>query len=164
MQKTLEQQIDRAKELLRDVWHASMATVNEDGSPHNSPFMFMHDDTLQHMYWGSHPDSLHCKNAVRTGQIFVVLYDAVERGGLYMSAADSHMLEGDELESALRIHNDIRVKRGKDPLPLEFYIGDSPQRMWSARITNYWVNGTERGDDGNIIRDIRTEVKATDLV
>jgi hypothetical protein len=164
MQTTIEQRIDRAKELLQTVVHATMATVNEDGSPHNTPFMFLHDADLSHIYWGSHPDSQHSKNATRTGQIFVVLYDAIERGGLYIRANDAHMVTGAGLEIALDVHNAVRQSRGRGLLPLSYYSGDSPQRMWSAFIERMWVNGTTRGSDGNIIQDIRTEVTAADLL
>jgi hypothetical protein len=164
MQKTIEQQIARAKQLLKEAHHASMATVNQDGSPHNTPFMFMYDETMEHVYWGSHPESEHSKNILRTGQIFVVLYDAIERGGLYMKAIDAHQLDGAELDKALAIHNKLRETRGQDPLPLGYYVGNSPQRMWSALIIQLWVNGTRRGEDGHIIQDIRTEINTTDLV
>lgn len=162
--KTLEQQIERAKELLRTARHAAMATVNEDGTPHNTPFLFLHDDALEHIYWGSHPDSLHSKNVLRTGKIFVVLYDAAIRGGLFIQAEDAHPVEGEELERALAAHNRVRASRGQDQLPLEYYAGGSPQRMWQAAITHFWVNGTLRDESGHIIQDIRTEVRVSDLL
>jgi len=164
VQKTLEEQIVRAKELLATVRHAAMATVNEDGSPHNSPFMFMRDDSLEHVYWCSHPDSMHSRNVLRTGQLFVVLYVAVERGGLFMQCDGGHILEGPELDEALAVHNGLRKERGQDQLPRSYYVGDSPQRMWSASVTRLWVNGTLRGDDGLIIRDVRTEISTADLL
>lgn len=162
--KTLEQQIDRAKELLRTARHAAMATVNEDGTPHNTPFLFLHDDALTRIYWGSHPDSQHSENVLRTGKIFVVLYDAVERGGLFMRAEDAHPVEGAELEAALNVHNRVRASRGQDQLPLEYYAGGSPQRMWQATITHFSVNSTLRDEIGHIVQDIRTEVRAVDLL
>jgi len=164
MQKSLEEQITRAKVLLATARHASMATVNEDGSPHNTPFMFMCDEPLEHIYWGSHPESEHSKNIVRTGQIFVVLYDAFERGGLYMKCIDVHPLGGRELDEALAIHNALRASRNQDELPLSYYTGDSPQRMWSAKIVKLWVNGTTRDENGHVLQDIRTEITAHDLL
>lgn len=163
-QKTLEQQIQRGRELLRQARHAAMATVNADGTPHNTPFMFMHDDTLQHVYWGSHPASEHSKNILRTGNIFVVLYDANQRGGVYIKAQNAQQLDGPELAKALAVHNQLRQTRGQDALPVRYYTGSSPQRMWSAAITQLWVNGTQRGPDGHIIQDIRTEITAADLL
>jgi hypothetical protein len=96
--------------------------------------------------------------------VFVLLYDAFQRGGLYLRGTNAHMLDGAELAEALAVHNALRAKDGKDELPLSYYMGSSPQRMWSARIEQYWVNGTERDSQGHIVRDLRTEVRRTDLV
>jgi len=88
----------------------------------------------------------------------------LERGGLYMECVDGHVLTGDELKKALAVHNDLRVARGQDVLPISYYTGDSPQRMWGARITHLWVNGSQRDSQGHIVQDIRTEVSASDLL
>jgi hypothetical protein len=36
--------------------------------------------------------------------------------------------------------------------------------MWAADITHLWVNGSQRGADGHIVQDIRTEITAQDLL
>jgi hypothetical protein len=164
MNKDLEKGIERAQALLSTARHACMATVNKDGSPHNTPFRFLYDPKLEFVYWGSHQDSLHSLNVIRTGKIFVVLYDLVQRGGLYMKCGNAHVLEGDELTKALEVHNSFRIKEGSKPLTLEYYIGNSPQRMWSARIIKFWVNGVELDTSGHIIKDIREEITNTDLI
>ena len=158
MQKTLDEQVGRARELLDTVIHAAMATVNEDGSPHNTPYFFMCNSDLTRLYWGSHPQSMHSRNLARTGQLFVVLYEADKRGGLFIRADNARIAEGTELSEALAEHNRRRVLQGKDALRLGYYQGDNPQRMYIADTKQFWVNGTERGSDGNIIRDIRTEI------
>jgi hypothetical protein len=83
---------------------------------------------------------------------------------LFIKANDAHQLEGGELDKGLAIHNKLRKSRGQDQLPLSYYVGASPQRMWSATIAQLWVNGTKRGQDGHIIQDIRTEISTTDLL
>lgn len=148
----------RAHTLLKTVRHAAMATVNEDGSPHNTPYFFMRDESLEHLYWGSSPESLHSKNVARTGQIFVVVYEANEGGGLYMRADNARVAEGKELDEALAIHNALRAKEDEDPLKREYYTGDSPQRMYVADIKQLWINLAERGKDGHIVRDYRHEI------
>jgi len=164
MEKTLTEKIARARQLLGYAKHAAMATVNVDGSPHNTPFLFMHDDALQHIFWGSHPASEHSKNALRTGQIFVVLYDAGARGGLYMKAVNAHVVRGAELEEVLTVRNKLRTDAGQSALPASYYSSDGPQRLWSADVTQLWVNGSRRDANGNIVQDIRTEVTAADLL
>ncbi len=113
----LELRILGAKELLKTVRHAAIATVNEDGTPHNTPLFLIRSARLDAIYWSSHPDSLHSKNIERTGNIFVVLYEANQGGGLYIKAVNAHPVSGSELEVALTVHNNIRADEGKDPLP-----------------------------------------------
>ena len=155
--------IERARELLATVRHAAMATVNEDGSPHNTPYFFMCSADLMHLYWGTHPQSEHSKNVARTGKIFVALYDAYERGGLFIRATDARIAEGAELDEALAEHNRRRALEGKDPLPVSYYQGASPQRMYIATTQQFWVNDAERDSNGLVIRDIRREVSRKEL-
>lgn len=164
MDEDLERRIQRAIELLNTCKHASMATVNEDGSPHNTPFLFLHDSKLENIYWGSHPESLHSQNILRTSKIFVVLYDAIKRGGLYIRAEKGHILDEEELKIALAVHNEVRSKENLEPLEFSYYTGNSPQRMWGAKINNFWVNDTERDVDGHVIKDGRREISAQDLL
>lgn len=165
MNEDLEKKIQRARELLATTRHASMATVNEDGSPHNSPFRFLYDPKLRYVYWGSHPSSLHSMNIARTGQIFVVMYDRTEKGsGLYIRAENGHALSGAELDEALAVLNNARIKEGSQPLELGYYTGESPQRMWRAEIKNLWVNYTDKDQNGNIRKDARQEIRSEDLL
>lgn len=160
----LSARIERAKQLVRTAKHAAMATVNDDGSPHNTPFFFLHDESLKHIYWGSHPESQHSKNILRTGELFVVIYEAGEGGGLYIEAKEGHTLAGQELEEGLKVHNSFRGREGKPALGLKYYTGNSPQRMWSAKPVRFWVNLTERDGQGVITRDYRQEIKLQDLL
>ncbi len=161
---SITKKIERAKELIFTSRHISMATVNDDGSPHNSPMRFLYDPKLEYIYWGSHPEAMHSKNIARTGQIFAVLYDRNERGGVYMRCDDAHELAGKELEDALKIHNGFRVKEGSKPLELSYYTGNSPQRMYASKITNLWVNHAEKNADGLLIKDGRMEITAEDIL
>jgi hypothetical protein len=163
MIEDLQNKIKRAKELIFTSRHISIATVNEDGSPHNSPVRFLYDPKLEYVYWGSRPESIHSKNIIRTAKIFCVLFDRIEQGGVYMRGEKAHMLKDKELEEALKIHNNFRIKEGKEPLELTYYQ-DGPQKMWGAKITNLWVNYAERGPDGHLIKDGRTEITAKDLL
>jgi hypothetical protein len=163
MDETLPARLKRAKDLLNTTRHAAMATVNEDGSPHNTPYFLMFDDDLGHFYWGSNPESLHSKNIARTGQAFVVIYDRTERGGLYVKIENAHAPKGDELEHALAVHNKHRAKEGKEPLLLQYFL-DGPQRMYQGDAVQFWVNSAERDEKGLVIRDIRLEVKPSDIL
>ncbi len=163
MTEDLERKINRAREILFTSRHAAMATVNADGSPHNTPFRLFYDPKLENIYWGSHPDSLHSLNVVRTGKIFVVVYDRIDRGGLYIKAENAHLLEGKEIEKALNITNEFRIKEGSEPLELGYYTGESPQRLWGARVTNLYINNPDK-KDGLLIKDGRKEISANDIL
>lgn len=151
---------NRAKELLKIAKHAAMATVNADGTPHNTPFYVIFDDALEHVYFASHPGSLHVQNVTRTGDMFVVIYDMVERGGLYMKAVHGHELSGGELDKAMAAHNKARQRDGKKPIP----PGNYQLHMYGADITTFWVNGTERNAEGWVIRDYREEITRKQLL
>ncbi len=139
-----------------------MATVNEDGSPHNSPLVFLYDERLETIYWGSHPESQHSKNVMRTGQAYFVAFDSVSGGpGLYFRTTDAHMAADAELEIALKVHNHFRTNLGKKEIDIEYYQGSSHQRMWSAKIDAIWTNSFERGTHGMLTRDFKIEVDLT---
>lgn len=156
----MNQRIERAKELLRTAKHVAIATVNADGSPHNTPLYLIVDDMLEYFYFASHPDSLHAQNVVRTGQLFAVVYDMRERGGLYMKATNGHELTGAEYEIAMQVHNQKRLRDGKAPIPPGHY----ELRMYGADITDFWVNADERNDQGWVVRDYREQVARRDLL
>jgi hypothetical protein len=162
----LQERITRAKDLLKTALHIAIATVNEDGSPHNSPVFYACSPDLQHIYWGTHPQSQHSKNIARTGQVFAVLYDAITAGGLYLRADDAHILEGDELKTGLAVINKARRRHKKEgDLPLENYVGEAPQRLYGATIQQLWVNLNERDSaTGYIMRDYRQEITPQDLL
>lgn len=153
-----EQKMNRARELVKTSRHISLATTNADGSPHNSPVRFFYDEKLKNIYWGSNTEALHSQNILRTGQIFAVLFDRIEFGGVYMKCEGGHILDGKELEIGLEIINSFRTKAGEQQISSDYYTAKSVQKMWSARITNIWINMPIRDENGQILRDERVEL------
>ncbi|HSX31262.1 MAG TPA: pyridoxamine 5'-phosphate oxidase family protein [Candidatus Saccharimonadales bacterium] len=164
MPEDLPSRLERARELLHTVRHAAMATVNEDGSPHNTPFFFACDGSLEHIYWASNPASLHSGNVERTGQLFVVLYDAFQGGGLYLRADNAHATEGAELETAHAVFTECAKRAGKKVAPPSHYSGTEPERIYVATVKQLWVNGAERNTEGFIICDRRFEITRKELL
>jgi len=64
----------------------------------------------------------------------------------------------------LEVHNAFRIKEGKTPLEKSYYEGGSPQLMWCAKISNFWVLLSERNSDGHLINEYRHEISAEDLL
>jgi len=153
-----ELKLSRAKELIHTSKHIALATTNADGSPHNSPVRFFYDEKLEYIYWGSNTEALHSQNIIRTGQLFGVLFDRMEFGGVFIKCEGGHILEGKELEDGLEITNSARTKEGKEKITLDYYGAGSVQKMWSAKITNLWINMPVRDENGHILRDERVEL------
>ncbi len=159
-----EVKLNRAKELIHTSRHIALATTNADGSPHNSPVRFFYDEKLENIYWGSNTEALHSQNILRAGQIFAVLFDRIEFGGVYIKCEDGHILEGYELEAGLQITNASRTKEGQQKITPDYYSAGSVQKMWSAKITNLWINMPMRDENGYILRDERVELERSILL
>jgi len=160
-------QIELAKKLLKTVRHAAYATVNEDGSPHNSPLMLIYNESLTKLYIGSYSESLHCKNLVRTGKTFAVLYDSFTKGqgGVYITGVNAHECADDELVEALRVHNAVRARQGNQPIDISYYQEDKPsQRIYSIDIAKVETYSVIRREDGLFVSEHRVEVGAKDLL
>ena len=160
----LESKIERGKELIYTSKHISFATTNADGSPHNSPVRFFYDEKLENIYWGSNIESLHSENILRTGQIFGVVFDRTETGGVFIKCEDGHILEGKELEVGLGIVNSVRVNEGQQKISLDHYSAENSQKMWSAKINSLWINMPVRDENGFILRDERVELDRSNLL
>lgn len=158
-----ELKINRAKELIYTSKHISLATINADGSPHNSPVRFFYDEKIENIYWGSNAEALHSQNILRTGQIFAVIFDRREFGGVYIKCEGGHILDGKELEVGLEVANSFRVKDGEQKINSDYYSVGSVQKMWSAKITNLWINMPVRDENGFILRDERVELERSSL-
>lgn len=163
----MDEQIILAKELLKNVRHLALSTVNEDGSPHNSPLLMILSEDLTKLYIGSHESALHSRNLVRTRKAFAVIYDSnvAGKGGLYMTCSHARVCEGEQLVEALRVHNGVRKKQGKDPIDISYYDHKEPgQRMYVMNIDRIEVYVAERGRDGHIAYEERQTVAPKDLV
>ncbi|HEX7724872.1 MAG TPA: pyridoxamine 5'-phosphate oxidase family protein [Candidatus Paceibacterota bacterium] len=159
-----ESKIIRAKELITTSKHISLATTNADGSPHNSPVRFYYDEKLERIYWSSNAEAAHSQNILRTGQVFGVLFDRIEFGGVYMKCEDGHTLAGKELEAGLAIVNASRAKEGSEKISADFYTAGSVRKLWSAHITHLWINMAVRDGNGFIIKDERVELDKRKLL
>lgn len=160
-------QIDLAGRLLQTVRHAAYATVNADGTPHNSPLMLIYNEDLTRLYIGSYSESLHVKNLVRTGKAFAVIYDSFTKGqgGVYITGVNAHECAGDELAEALRVHNSVRAKHGSRPIETSFYESEKPsQRMYSIDIAKIEIYSVKRSKEGFIASEARIKVDAKALL
>lgn len=163
----MQDQIQLAKNLIHDVRHLALATANADGTPHNSPLMRILSDDLKTLYIGSHKDSLHVKNLLRTGKGYAVLYDSNRpgMGGVYLTCANARLCVDDELRIALSVHNKVRAHQDKMPIDLAYYAGDeSGQGMYALDITLIEIYAVERLESGLISHEVRRPISSEDLL
>jgi uncharacterized pyridoxamine 5'-phosphate oxidase family protein len=154
------ERLERAKELLANAAHAALATVNDDGSPHNSPVFAAFGQDLQ-MYWSSHPASRHSRNIDRSGQVFIVLFGQDEGGGLYIEAAAEPVSESD-IDEALQIFDATKVRNGDVPLN-RAHVTAGHQRLYRARPKAIFVNQSEKDENGAVLEDKRYQITVKDL-
>jgi hypothetical protein len=152
-------------DLLQNTRHIAMATVNEDGSPHNTPLFFIYNDDFTKIYWGSHPESLHSINAERTKRAFVVVFNSkvLDKGGLYIRLHNAASVSDVDLPEAMRIHNNARIRWDKQPLDIEYYQKEGGQSMYCAEIETIEAYSAVRGTDGLISRETRKLITPKDL-
>lgn len=143
-----------------------VATVNEDGTPHNSPMFYIPSPKLDKLYMGTYPESQHAQNIARTGEAFGVVFGQTPDGGrgLYFQVQNFHQVTDDELPNALDVHNTARAKWGKQPLPVEYYKASNPQRMYVGDIVEVTTNDIVRDSDGRVQRDVRVAIQPTELL
>lgn len=154
------ERIERAKDLLANAAHAALATVNDDGSPHNSPVFAAFGPDLQ-MYWSSHPNSRHSRNIERSGQVFIVLFGQDEGGGLYIEATAKPVPES-EVSAALDIFDAAKVNHGCAPLN-RAHFSAGYQQLYHAQPKAISVNQADKDESGAVIEDKRYQISAEDL-
>ncbi|HSX32688.1 MAG TPA: pyridoxamine 5'-phosphate oxidase family protein [Candidatus Saccharimonadales bacterium] len=156
------ERIARVQELLRDIHHVAIATVNDDGSPHNSPVFMAFDDQL-HGYWSSHPDNLHSRNIARTHKVSLVIFDSrAGHGGLFVEATATVIEDPAQLKRAYNLLKSLKEQQYGFMGDIEQYRGRG-QRLYVAKPTRFWLNMSEKDAHGAVIRDTRYEITPDDL-
>jgi len=159
-----QERIARAKELLKTVRHAAMATVNEDGSPHNTPYFFAHNADFSRLFWRSRSDTQHSKNIEHTGQLFVVLYTSAGKGdGLYFQAGNARQADAAELDEIIAQFNLARQAAAMPVVDPGIYKTAVP-KFYVATVENIWINSADVDTNGIITRDYRVPITAADLL
>src|SRR5690242_1131299 len=95
--------IERARELLRSIEHATVATVCADGQPWNTPVFFAHKDG--EIYWSSRDDAQHSENIRANRRAFIVIYDSNRpdetAAALYIEAHVSELTDEGSIQTAV---------------------------------------------------------------
>lgn len=164
MNDQLITRLERAQSLVRSVANAAMATVNADGSPHNTPLFIAFSPNLHTLYWSSNPTALHSQNLTLDPRAYFVLFEPNAGGGLYIPVSEVHVATGDDLAVGLTAYNAARLTNGKQqPLLTPAFSPPNVQRLYQATVESFSVNLSERDQQGKIIRDYRQAISAEQL-
>ena len=155
----------KEKELLNRVRFCSLATVNEDGTPHNTPLFFIYSSDFKKFFMSTHPKSLHARNVERTRRGYAVIYDASAfMGGIYIELDRFEVLAGKSLKEGIKVYNENRKRWGMGESPIGDYQDPNERRLYSADIKKIEIYGSKETASGKIINEQRVEISAEDLI
>lgn len=148
---------DKAKKIINDITYVTLATVNDDGTPWNTPVYFA-TDGRHNFYWSSHPQSRHSQNILRDGKVFAVIYDSTSQDGegVYLQCEASVVDDESEVARALEL---LGSRRGKPFKDISKFMSPGPQRIFKAVPLQTWMNDADQDQDGDFIRDYRVEIE-----
>lgn len=153
----------KEKELLKTVRHIAMSTVNEDGTPHNTPLFFAFDESIKRLYFASRPDSLHCINLLRTGVGYAVVYNSNEfMGGIYLTVDNCRIAADKELGIGLKCYLNRCDEFGIDVLPPEFHL-KSEYRLFMCDVSKIEIYSSEVDASQYLKQETRREISAKEL-
>jgi hypothetical protein len=160
----MQDRINRARQLVAEIHHIPIATVNGDGTPHNSPVFMAFDDSLKG-YWASHPANLHSQNIARDAGVFLVIFDSREgHGGLYIKAKATVLEDRAEAARGYQLLKQLKEQLYGSMGNLDDYLAKGTQRIYCASPVSCWVNKSDRDKNGVIIKDNRYEISVKDLL
>ena len=149
----------RAVDILGRIQYATLATVNKDGTPWNSPVFALHDNQVC-MYWFSDKAGRHSRNIQRSGYVCIVVYDStVPEGqgeGVYIQAK-AYVLEDPEEIRRVRA-----LKKGFGNDDPASFMGKGIRRVYKAVPQAAWMNEAQI-EQGVFIRDYRVKLSLASL-
>lgn len=155
-----DHRIQRAKEIIKTIEYATIATANKGGKPWNSPVARVYDNELN-IYWFSDKQNQHSQNIRENEDVFIVIYDSTapwgEGEGVYIEAKAYELTDPDEITKARRIMKGPDYDGSPDD-----FLGDAVRRVYKAVPQRAWMNDGEI-KDGVFIRDYRVELSLKEL-
>lgn len=146
----------KAKGIIEKILYITIATVDKDGLPWNTPVYSAYDGRYV-FYWTSSPKARHSINIDNNPNVAFVIYDStVPEGtgvGVYIKAKASVVKGKSEIEKACKI---LYPRKKKPVRPAEDFMGGSPMRIYKAMPQRFWVNEDVK-IKGRIV-DARVEV------
>ena len=160
----MDERHKKVRHLLAHIPHVAIATVTEEGLPHNSPVFGAFNDKL-HLFWASDPNAMHSHNIRRSGEVFVVVFDSHAGGdGLYFAGHAEELTDTAHFNYAYQLLTQAKARVGGRLGSRERYEGEGPQRLYRMVPEAVWINHIVKDDDGLIITDERVSLALDELI
>jgi len=154
----LSELTSQAKKVINDILYITIATVDKNNQPWNSPVYSAFDENYN-FYWTSWRENQHSKNIAENEKVFVVIYDStVPEGtgfGVYMKGK-ARQLEKKDIIEILKSLTLMYSRKSKKPRKPEEFLGLLPRRIYKFVPEQIWVN-SEGDIKGNYV-DSRVDI------
>jgi general stress protein 26 len=147
-----------ARSIINSVAYMTLATVDENGEPWNTPVAGYHFDNDYTLYWASWTANQHSRNIRTNGKVFIVIYDSTPSDGkpaqgVYVQAQAIELSDEQEVLHAALVFKDdpYNPSDGKE------YLGDKPRRIYKAVAQSIWLNNDSEVDGNFVDSRIRAE-------
>lgn len=148
-----EHHTEHAKNILKNIRYATIATASSAAKPWNSPVAHSYDEDLN-IYWFSDKEKIHSQNVRENENVFIVIYDSTlpneQAEGVYIEAKAYEVEDPEIIRIARRAGGSSTDNVGK-------FLGESVHRCYKAVPQNIWINDAEKLDDDSW-RDYRVEI------
>lgn len=148
----------KVKAILDSINYITLATVNDNGDPWNTPVAGFHFDNDYTLYWASWRDNQHSQNIRANSKAFVVVYDSTPANGqpsagVYMQGQAFELTDQQEVMQAALVFKDDLY----NPSDGKQYVGDYPRRIYKFVPEKIWMNDDDKVN-GSFV-DVRKEAK-----
>lgn len=132
--------VERAKQIISQIIYITIASVDKEGQPWNTPVYSAFDERYT-FYWISSPESQHSQNIAANHRVFLSIYDSTlaegTAEGVYIQAEASELIDTAEIERALELLAD---RKNKTPKAAELFLNNAPRRVYKAETRKAWIN------------------------
>ncbi|MEM1169314.1 MAG: pyridoxamine 5'-phosphate oxidase family protein [Cyanobacteria bacterium P01_H01_bin.35] len=144
----IEELTEKAKQVLNKITYLTLATVDKEGHPWNSPVYYGFDENYT-FYWSSWKENQHSQNIINNGQVFAVVYDSTAVSGNAFGVYVQGIAEVIEVENEIfnKAIDSIYTKNGKQKRDKKYFLDSGDRRLFRFMPTTIWVNVTEPYED-----------------
>lgn len=137
--KTQEEVVQLVKDNIGRHKQFVLATVDEQGKPWAVCLNLCYDEQFN-VIWKSVKDTEHSKHVRARPDVAICIFsETPELGdfGIYMKARAHEVSDEDEARRLI----DLRfTKRGRPTPDVSHFLGDGPERLYYAEVTEAWIN------------------------